>query len=301
MIYKFDQFNEKYSLKSRAQVLEISKEEALAKYAPWYDWDNCTTKMYRAVTGKMTKPDQIKIIDPSKFKRKALGRPPFYNLIMSNWEGYPDRSKSVICSTKDKKLDLFGSLVYRVIPMEENSKVAFAPISDVWASFNKYCAEKVREYGINLKYNPSDFGDDISRYFFPDLKVKGSKIQNITLEEFERVVRSKGDSDLNMKRSFSSTRFTDGNKINFFKSIKDNKPVSPTYGEQTTHKEKFFKDYKDIWEFFVDAYDPNKNGFELLEYNNESSPDASRLRSNHHNGLECWTDAPCLMIYEGFS
>jgi hypothetical protein len=202
--------------------------------------------------------------------------------MMSNWEGYPNRFNSVICSTTKKRLDLFGSLIYRVIPIEENSKVAFAPNADVWASFNDYALKQAQNYRLNLKMNPSDFGTDISKYFYP--KRKGKNLQNISLEEFKQRVKDKEHTDLTM--------INWANRVNFFGSYMDKKEA---------HKERFFRDFEGIWEFLVDAYDPDKNGFELLEYNNSTIPTKQRDINPSFQGLECWTDAKCLMIFEDFA
>lgn len=68
--------------------------------------------------------------------RKSANTANYYTLIIDNskyWSDFPPRSSSFVCTTRENKADMYGSL-YRVFPFD-GTPIAVCPKSDIWFSF----------------------------------------------------------------------------------------------------------------------------------------------------------------------
>jgi len=280
MIFKFDQFvNEDsnpndpwkkygYKNKSRAEKLEMTKEEALDKYAPWYDWENCETKMYRMVDADSA----VRFIDPKKHKRGPRHSPVLYQLFIDEWKGWPNRSESVICSTKDYGLSVYGKNLYRVIPIKENSLVAFTPSSDIWSSFG------VGLWTVDNKLNVRSLDIDSLTKKLVDYYYAGDAPKDLSLDDFKKRCQ---EIDIEKNPIVKSKFDQAGHK--WFDTKED----------LLRFKRNYPNGFYDVLDEIIDPMGSKYIGeFQLLEYNNETTIDRD-------SRTECWTDQPCLMIKVG--
>ena len=265
MIKSFRQFNETkheawikhgYEKSSRGEKLDISPDEAIEKYAPWFDNLNAETKFYRSIHSN----DQVRLIDPKTSKRYPRHTPPFYQLFMDEWQGFPKRSESLIASSKRVGIDFYGTSTYQVIPIKENSRIAVAPFPDIWSSFNT--AEKVKKYNFKPRINYLDSLSYLTESILFDNKPYDRKMD---IEEFKKICVEKNISGYGL--------YHDRFKMeSVFKSEADEKNFIETYP----------RGFHDV---FNDLITPD--GFKVVEYNNDTYIDGR---------YEVWTDETCLMI-----
>jgi len=242
------------TLGGRSQVLDIDEnniQEVLQKYAPWYDI-NCKTKLYRGVKSRnKERVEPLLILDPTIHNRISIDTDNYYNLIMDNlpkWEEYPKRSKSIIGSLNKSTASDYGTL-YRIIPLLENTKVAIAPRHDIWFSFQNAFKTIPPIYTRCIHCGGSG-KHNMGGACKP---CNGSGDKTITnLKQFND----------KLKRDFNLTR--DGYSWSEFKNITKN--AMPVIN---------------------DIFDPIKNGFRLINYNNDT---------NIFKDAEIWTEGKCLLI-----
>ena len=94
------------------------------------------TYLYR---GMRHMPGGFGFGDGSKLNRKSANTRNYYTLIMDNvpeWDPYPKRSKSFICSSQRSGAGGYGQTVYVVIPLE-GQDIGVCPAPDLWGSFDK--------------------------------------------------------------------------------------------------------------------------------------------------------------------
>lgn len=267
MIIKFDKFCEnfsdpkpKYDINTRGEILDMSIEEALKTYTPWYDI-NCEFPLFRATENLFL----VKSIDPSKYERKPMdNRNAFYKYFMDENDNWPKRSKSLIMST-ESGLILYGDYTYRVIPLEKNRKVAVAPTSDIWTSFNLSDAV---EY-LNIPYTTS----------LHRLSVSVSDI-----------LFDKGRMDIDNWTTIDMKNYMDGisekDDVNFIKK-----------GTQREFFEKYPGGLFELFSNIINYDNPTeyilgRGRFDIIDY------DGTKPFTIPRGGLECWTEAPSLMILE---
>lgn len=76
-------------------------------------------------------------IKPAEFERSSAYTLNYYTLIIDNsepWSNYPERSKSLVCTTSKTKASDYGS-VYRVVPFP-GAEIGVTPEIDIWDSFS---------------------------------------------------------------------------------------------------------------------------------------------------------------------
>lgn len=96
---------------------------------------NDAKKGYIIYRGMDFKGDMY-VIDPKKGTRKSANTPNYYTWIIDHdkkWKDYPKRSKSIICSTSERKVEAYGDK-YIVFPYD-GSKIGVCPEDDIWDSF----------------------------------------------------------------------------------------------------------------------------------------------------------------------
>jgi len=106
-----------------------------------YLFEDSRRKIYRGVHESIV----FGYIDTNKGRERVSANTLNYTtLLMDNlpsWNGWPKRSRSVICSTSWSNSDSYGNL-YHVIPYD-NSKIGICSEYDVWDSFTHL------RYGVN--------------------------------------------------------------------------------------------------------------------------------------------------------
>jgi hypothetical protein len=283
MIFKFDRFikenkEPEYETNSRAEILDMSWREALEKYAPWYDI-NCKLPLYRATEDN----NEVKLISPQKFERYPKGnKHAIYQHFLNNQPGWGDRSKSVVMSTSNRGLFMYGNYIYRVIPIKENADVYMSTSKDLWRSFNTTEFDKyfVTEcYGLlsvlTNRLQQSVFGRN------------GIDLEGVDMDK--------------MKYYFDMV----SENIKYKRLLIDQKPELDMKIEnilKPARVDKFFDVYKGgIYEILskVINYDnPKKDddypslSFVKLEYDGSDEIEPSNIVR------ECWTESPCLLIKE---
>ena len=155
-------------------VEEIDHEDAVL-----YVENNCKDflKLYQTTTDYvwrgMRKDDLYYLGDSTSQQRKSSNTLNYYNLFMQNmpeWDKFPDRLRSFICSSREETAREFGN-TYLVFP-EDGVTFGICPSSDLWASFkwdlhnefNSSLEILSKEYGIKLdEYNVKKFEDGLKK------------------------------------------------------------------------------------------------------------------------------------------
>jgi len=129
-------------------------------------------------------------------KRVSRDNPNWYTLMMDNskeWEGYPERGKSFICTIADFD-EILLSHEYLVIP-KDKSKWAVAPEEDIYSCFHQYLGCGPEDFFKWLNLFSIDLGlngisDESYSKMIKDLnKLEDFIIQNdIKKEDFEFLV-----------------------------------------------------------------------------------------------------------------
>ena len=226
----FDTRSTPVKMNNSDSILDVIKEKA-----PWYleNIENITP-IYRGLGGKRykryDKPRRAMTVNPSEHKRFARNTDNHYMQIIDNseyWSEYPKRSESIICSFSKVKANRYGQ-VYRVIPLEENSKIAICPGDDVFFSFPVLFKNLEKING--KKITPiSAFNDWLSRGFgIPDderidrdfiwgrVSSVVDELQNTDSEDFD-------EEDANYEIKIFSKRLVDGDLHydDFFLQLED--------------------------------------------------------------------------------
>jgi len=244
-------------------------DEALETYAPWYDWE-CETPLYRAV-GKYI--GEAALLDPIKHYRKPDNKATVYQLLMDEWSaiGYPIRSKSVICSTTTERLSIYGTNLYRVIPIKENSSVAFCPTSDMWAAFNMNEMEKYFK-GFSRTHSLNSLSMFFQQYVFKNDSVYKTE----DIEELKKFLDNvcdkikKGENEKIIKRGMVDEffeKYPGGIFELLEKTISPNNPPGKN------------------------SYSFSEMEFVLENYNNQTN-----IQTTNAAGREAYTSEECLLI-----
>ena len=197
-----------------------------------------------------------------------------YNELLSNlhsWKKYPQRNKSLICSTSFQTGNRYGGdYPYLVLPFDR-SKVGVCPKSDIWYSFKDFPMlgrpAGLNELNVQMSYLFKNIIGMTSYDTYDEIVKNCNKIDSIRdnwVDEdedneghtytFEEYVYDKVDSDC----------------VDFF--IKN---VRYLYQKNVT-----------LLGVLEKALDPEYNGFSIKKVG----------EGMVHNDLEVWTDGDCLMI-----
>lgn len=206
-------------------------------------------------------PGEIFIIDPKRYTRKSAYTRNYYTLIidyLDSWKKFPKRSKSLICSTVKSDSSSYGQL-YRVIPLNRNSKWGVCSEHDFWWSFPNI----KKKYNINTLDGFNIYLETLFNHFF-----------NIPL------------------RDIPKTHFIDSLN-SLFKTVKkySTEDFNSLFREVIHRNIDFPKTFEEL----CDMFDPDKNKFISCNYNdlqhilwNSEEDDVSRV--------ELWTNSKCLLI-----
>ena len=205
-------------------------------------------------------------IDPSNFERESAHTKNYYTLIIDNsekWSEYPDRSKSIVCTTGQRAASNYGD-TYLVIP-EGSPKVGIAPARDIWFSFDR----KLRE--INLS----------------TLSVLNEVIHDLSLVILDE---SPPEKNYQKFKSFIQKLQKAGEEKEEFEHIakNDTSKSSETYMKTAgSFCRSYIKQDRSLYQFLEYILDPNENAFEVKKYTN-----SFQVEKN----LEVWMSSPALLI-----
>lgn len=96
--------------------------------------DKRNTSIYRGVT----LASQYGVVHPQKYSRKSKNTENFYTLFIDHspkWSEFPQRSKSLICTTSYDKAVMYGDQVFEIIPFD-NVNIGICDKEDIWFSFD---------------------------------------------------------------------------------------------------------------------------------------------------------------------
>jgi hypothetical protein len=98
-----------------------------------------STPIWRGTGAPVEGGSDAFFIQPSKFTRASRNASNHYTLLIDNsskWSNYPQRSKSVICTTNKSSAGFYGK-TYRIFPVD-GSDIGICPSSDFWSAFDDY-------------------------------------------------------------------------------------------------------------------------------------------------------------------
>ena len=224
----------------------------------------------------------VVIIDPKKFDRKSLTNTNCYNeIIDATWKDYPKRKNSAICTTSETYPATFGS-IYRVIPFD-GSKWAKCPKYDLWFAFDfvkEYDCNHIQCFFTNL--------DNLRTNILQQSSNIGEKKQNI----------------INLKKlNFDELKIEINELFNMIKSWSEDElwdGISEYWlDEKLTYS---IRNKENFFDYIVSEMEPEKNGFELLDYKDLNSIHRNPViednvaEATKPNSREIWTESKCLLI-----
>lgn len=200
----------------------------------WKAWRNKRATIQRGTP----KSWNYMLSDPRQSKiRLSANTRSYMNLLVDNlpsWKGYPQRGKSLICTTFHQSARAYGrGNAFVVLPFE-NAKIGVCNEMDFWLSF-----KMLRAFGDDV----SDFNDGLSDLFFESkISLSGSEKSWSRLKEgLESVEKNLKEKDYKTKSRMIS---------NFWDFYLDTKPVS-------------------LLKFLSEQLNPLDNGFERAKPGNE--------------------------------
>lgn len=203
--------------------------------------------------------DMFHYIEPSLYSRRSAyttSQLNYYTMLIDNlpsWKEYPKRTNSIICSTNINKASKYGA-VFNIIP-KEGAKIAVCPTSDIWYSF-----EFIKKFRAD--YQLDTFND-----FLHTIVKRYMEIHNKSINIY------------NYKKLVTVLNYASDNKDKFeFQDFRDNYLMDSCIEHGYNNLLDYFNEY---------AFNPDINGFKLLEYN-------SKFKVNV--GVEVWTESDSIMI-----
>jgi len=137
-------------------------------------------------------------VKPSNFTREsAYAWKNYYTLLLDNlpsWKDYPKRSKSIITSTDDDYAEGFGGSLYVVFPVN-NAKLAVAPSSDIWSSFNYF-----DNYGL-FDLN------DLNYLIYDTLEYNYSIIKNKNVDTWKKLENILKDERIKVRKKTTRKKY----------------------------------------------------------------------------------------------
>lgn len=111
---------------------EITKEKAISilKKSIFFE-NNKRRPLWRSTRSNSA---EVILIDPAAGIRKSENTDNYYTLLMDNspyYQGWPKRSKSLICTTTPFTAKYYEGRIYALIPLN-GSKIGVCPEEDIW-------------------------------------------------------------------------------------------------------------------------------------------------------------------------
>lgn len=202
----------------------------------------------------------VGFIEPAKHTRRSAHTDNYYTLLMDNlksWSPYPDRSKSVVCTTSIGTAKDYGDL-FVILPFA-GAEIGVAPKNDMWNSF------PFRLVHLNSYINKMvEFSDD-----------KRDRAPQDSFAKFKTYIL---DLDKSLEEKEFYNRILDG-EIYRHKGFR-----KFIYNYKKSSAENFFEYLKLI-------INPEKNRFKLKKYQK-----GFEVGGLSYPGKEVWTESPCLLL-----
>lgn len=174
MTYLLNRNDFKLLLEGRSTPLTLEGVTKLLKEHCTVWCNKGVSSIYRGIKNN----DDYLTVDPSQFERESIGMKDvsiYQNVIdtSKDWEMFPKRSESIICTNNALKAGDWGT-IYEVVPFD-NANIAVAPKSDIWYSFN-----------LNNENNTSNTSlEDLNRFLIKlPLLINGLIINVNTKEDY---------------------------------------------------------------------------------------------------------------------
>lgn len=255
------------SLISEGRTKKLSKKKLIDLYNEKVGIEpHKLPSIYRGKKSKI----KYGFVKPAESERISAYTLNYYTLIIDNsrhWNNYPERSKSLVCTTSETKAFDYGS-VYRVIPFP-GAEIGVTPGGDIWDSFshleNQVDIKDLQHFNHAIrKLGEACVGREVSDENWSNLKKDLSRI-------------AKCDSFSQLYQTGEYPPEIDQFIIPFKLNIK-------------RLAEYFFPNYTSLVEMFEDLLHPDKNGFKKQKFNSN----VTFLKD-----VEVWTDSHALMIRDG--
>lgn len=212
--------------------------------------------------------------DPTKGERPKTANT-VYNLTVDAWADYPQRRKSVICTTSHTYARNYGTHVDLVIP-PLGATVGVAPGNDVWSAFsNLKDVVGIRAHALHSSFDALITAIHAKEPSIPTLSSVRSE------ESLESCLRKAGafmqqaPEEREAMLAYAGYGPHDYTSGAIFR-VAD---IMRTHGEKTP-------------EFIRQCMAPEKNGFTSFSYGQEAfTPGGSNLF-----GQECWFSAPAIFV-----
>ena len=219
------------------------------------------------------------IIDPKKSTRVSSNTFNYYNQIMSNdpsWSKFPNRSRSIICTTNYKKSQFFGES-YVVFPVN-GSVIGIASAQDIWGSFKHLPKGKSDDDGLLssfFKQINSMFNVIADREYEQNHPVKSKLLNFLEIAGIVDKKEAQFDKDLTVfKKALKGLD-------DYIKNVDSDLIFGWGYDSL------FKKLYKgDMYKTLVELLDPIKNGMTTTKVGQKLP----------NENLELWTEGKSLMM-----
>lgn len=240
--------------------------------------------IYRGVSNI---PSAFAFTQPSKFNRVSANTSNYYTLVtdmLTNWDGIPRRSLSLICSTRYATASDYGD-VYVVIPQDKHL-IGYGTDPDFWYNFNHLT--DFMEGGRSLtQFNNVVILDLVYRYF-EFFNIPWS--ENFTHVKFyDRIVKLTDKIQAYVKKNnitYKEFATADCEILeNEFDFVAATSVVKQKLVDLLVYKE------FDFWEVFSYLFDPKLNDI-------RTTTNISTI--TQHDDIEVWTDADSLLIHSQF-
>lgn len=223
-------------------------------------------------------------VNPTQGKRKSSNTTNYYTEIIDySWpEQYPDRSKSIICSTSKDHAETYGSL-FIVFPFDD-AKIAYVDAPDFWFGFPKI----KNKAGLHNLKEFNTFMDEFTDSFYRLISVKGGEIMEEDKKKIQSIDSTEKDTLENILTFFD---FFDRNimgivglntYIELLEGIQDKQIVIDV---MNNFKESGFDTIK---EFVFSLFNPRENNITLVDVDN--------YKMNISAKREVWTDSRSILV-----
>ena len=248
---------QKYINEGRSIV--ISEKDALLSIKKYCsdalnDYKN-NKRLYRGVEGNTTNYISI---NPNKGnpRKSAYAKQNYYTLLLDNlpkWKKYPQRSKSIICTTTNKTAVSYGT-PYEVFPYN-NPKLAVCPTNDIWFSFNKNIGkgQTLQNFNYSLMMLGKQFLIEIKDTNFTVFKKSLDELSIVAKEHFKDinklspcVVSWKPESET-LFELYNRLFDPDSNGFKLVNKISNIPQTKYTLGYEVWTNSKSIMVYNDLW------------------------------------------------------
>ena len=243
------------------QLMDIPKAIAWMK-SNAMQYLNSADPIFRGIPKSIT----VAYSDATKLNRHSANSQNYYTLWMDNspeWEAYPKRSKSLICSHSFEIAEGYGFATL-VVP-KDGTTIGVASGRDIWFSFKK---ELEKFMGSSSAGNLYDFTNCVFHL-----------IKNVSGENYKRdltyqqmCVHLKDISIAALKREDEHNR----------RNGMDNYTIKSAITQMEKYK------WNDLYEVFETVFKPQDNGFSLYK-----AGEASPVSDPHR---EIWLSSQCVIF-----